>query len=251
MATLHHKRPDAVIGHDAGRMRQEIDKFLRLCRRPALLEYGEPIQALASGQYCLEERNGRLSIEVWGEMHNTARRILSVDKQGTGMLECSVHRFGGKPGSISFLDLDRPQTAHKAISGARKNFAEQFRRMLCRQFPGWEITALTSSLDLRRSFSSLFPRALLVRGQQQIAALACPTASEESTFLTSALLWCDHVGSHAKVGTHTMLALFLPDQAGNLTSHRVRWLNGETDVNMFRFNEHGSAGQVEIGRAHV
>lgn len=230
---------------EAASMREAIDAFLSVCRRPALLEYGEPVQALVSGQYCLEERSGRLWIEVWSDTRTTTRRILSVDKHSTGVLECSIQRFGGKPGALSFLDLDRPQTAYKAVSGARRTFAEQFRRMLCRQFPGCEIASLSSALDLRRSFSSLFPRARLVRCHQQIAALACPSPADEPTFLTFALIWFDYVRSHSNAGTWTSLALFLPDQAGNLTSHRVRWLNGRTEVHMFRFNEHGSAGEVD------
>ncbi|MBV8896460.1 MAG: hypothetical protein JO051_08105 [Acidobacteriaceae bacterium] len=245
MATLHHKRQDADISQAANEMRDAIQTFLGQCRSPAVLEYGEPIQPLTSGEYCLEDRSGRLWIEVSSDTRTFARRILSIDKHATGVLECSIHRFGGKPGSISFLDLDRPQTAHKAATGVRRTFAEQFRRMLCRHFPGWEITALTSSLDLRRSFSSVFPRALLVRSHQQIAALACPTAEEESAFLTFALLWLDHARAHARTGTRTSLVLFLPAQAGNLTAHRVRWLNGHTEVHMFRFNEHGSAGEVD------
>jgi len=226
-------------------MQAAIQAFLAGCRRPALLEYGEPMQPLIDGQYCLEERSGRLWIEVWGETRTVARRILSVDRHATGTLECTIHRFGGKPGTLNFLDLDRPQTAHKAVSGARRNFGEQFRRMLSRQFPGWEIATLTSSLDLRRSFSSVFPRACLVRGGQQIAALACPSLADEPMFLTFALIWFDYVSSHCKTGMSTSLALFLPDQAGNLTSHRVRWLKAQTQARMFRFNEHGSAGEVD------
>ncbi len=226
-------------------MQAAITTFLSTCRRPALLEYGEPIQSLTSGQYWLEDRGGRLWIEVCGETRTISRRILSIDKHATGSLECSIQRFGGKPGSLSFLDLERPQTAYKAISGTRRNFGEQFRRMLCRQFPGWEITTLTSSMDLRRSFSSVFPRACLVGGHQQIAALACPSSADEPAFLTFALIWLDHLRAHARADACTSLALFLPDQAGNLTAHRVRWLNGETEVRLFRFNEHGSAGEVD------
>jgi hypothetical protein len=209
------------------------------------LEYGEPLQPLIAGQYCLEERAGRLWIEVLGETRTVARRILSVEKHSTGVLECTIHRFSGKPGTISFLDLDRPQTAHKTVSGTRRSFGEQFRRMLSRQFPGWEIAALTSSLDLRRSFSSVFPRACLIRGNQQIAALACPSPAEEPTFVTFALIWFDYLSCRCKTGTRTSLALFLPDEAGNLTSHRVRWLDANMEPRMFRFNEHGSAGEVD------
>lgn len=246
MATLHDKRPvELVSSENAASLRDAITTFLRACRRPALLEYGEPIQPLTSGQYWLEDREGRLWIEVCGETRTISRRILSIDKHATGSLECSIQRFGGKPGLLSFLDLDRPQTVHKVVSGTRRNFSEQFRRMLCRQFPGWEITSLTSSLDLRRSFSSVFPRASVVRSYQQIAALACPSPADEPSFLTFALIWLDHLRSHSKTGTRTILALFLPDGTGNLTAHRVRWLNGETEVHMFRFNGHGSAGEVD------
>jgi hypothetical protein len=226
-------------------MRESIEAFLANCSRPALLEYGEPIQALTPGQYWLEGRSGRLWIEVCGETRTLSRRILSIDGHATGSLECSIHRFGAKPGTLTFLDLNRPQTAHKAVAGMRRNFGEQFRRILCRQFPGWEIAALSSSLDLRRSFSSVFPRASLLRNHQQIAALACPSALDEPTFLTFALIWFDHLRRHSKTGTRTSLALFLPDAMGNLTAHRVRWLNGEIEVHMFRFNEHGSAGEVD------
>jgi hypothetical protein len=226
-------------------MRNAIEAFLTACRRPALLEYGEPLHPLRQGDYSLEDRNGRLWIEVSNETRTVARRILSVDRQSTAVLECSIQRFGGKPGSISFLDLDRPQSAYKATSGARRTFGEQFRRMLTRQFPGWEIATLTSALDLRRSFSSAYPRACMVRSFHQIAALACPSAADEPEFLTSALLWLDHLRSHAKADTRSSLALFLPDGSGNLTAHRVRWLNGATEVTLFRFNQHGSAGIVD------
>jgi hypothetical protein len=119
--------------------------------------------------------------------------------------------------------------------------------MLARQFPGWEITGLTSSLDLRRSFSSVFPRACIARGQHRIAALACPAQVDEPALLTFALIWLQHIRVHSDAGTRTSLALFLPDTGGNLTAHRLRWLGPETEVTMFRFNEHGSAGMVDPG----
>jgi hypothetical protein len=162
------------------------------------------------------------------------------------VLDCTVHRFGGKPGKLTFLDLDRPQTAHKALAGARQNFTEQFRRMLSRQFPGWEISTLSCGMDLQRSFSPVFPRARLVRGHHQIAALACPDLQNESAMLTFALIWHSHLHTHRREGAHTSLCLFLPDTAGNLTAHRLHWLTGcPIDAHLFRFNAHGSAGEVD------
>jgi hypothetical protein len=245
VATLHIKRPDHPPGQDAASIRAGIEAFLASCRRPALLEYGEAVLPLASGQYSLEDRSGRIWFEVWEETRSVSRRILSIDRHTTGVLECSIQRFGGKPGSISFLDLDRPQTAPKTVAGIRRTFAEQFRRMLNRQFPGWDIQTLTCSLDLRRSFSSVYPRACVVQGHRQVAALACLAAIDEPALLTVALIWLSHVRAAVKGGTHVSLALFLPDGAGNLTAHRMRWLNAETEIRLFRFNEHGSAGMVD------
>lgn len=223
-----------------------IETFLTNCRAPAVLEHGEEAIPLRTGEYSLENRAGKVSIEVWTESRSISRRILSVDRHSTGVLDCSVHRFGGKPGKLSFLDLERPQSAHRFQSGMRQSFAEQFRRMLFRHFPGWEIAALSSSLDLQHSFSSIFPRACLVRGNQQIAALACPSPREEHALLTFALIWFHHLRTRSRTGMHTSLVLLLPDTAGNLTAHRLRWLTGESlQTRLFRFNAHGSAGEVD------
>lgn len=223
-----------------------IEAFLKTCRTPALLEYGEPAVSLSAGEYALEIRTGKLFIETWAGTRSLSRRILTIERQAPGILDCTVQRFGAKPGQLSFLDLDRPQTAHKAQSGERQSFAEQFRRMLFRQFPGWSLPALSCGMDLQRSFSSVFPRAALTRGNQQIAALACPSPAHESALLTSALIWHDHLDAHSRPGTQTSLALFLPDTSGNLTAHRLRWLTGRAlNAHLFRFNSHGSAGEVD------
>lgn len=237
-----------------------IQTFLGACRRPAVLEYGDAPQPLVPGEYALELRSGKLWIEIWTETRSLSRRILSVERHSTGVLDCTIQRFGGQPGSLSFLDLDRPQAAHKKLCGIRQNFTEQFRRMLFRQFPGWEISALTCSMDLRRSFSAIYPRARLLRGNQQIAAVACPAFEDEPALLTAALIWLDHVRTHSPQGVETSFSLFLPDNAGTLTAHRLRWLTGGllapssgerssgaplSGPRLFRFNAHGSAGEVD------
>jgi len=223
-----------------------IEAFLATCRRPAALEYGENPIPLAVGCYALEIRSGRLSIEIWDEARSLSRRILSVERHSTGVLDCVIHRFGGKPSRLTFLDLDRPQTVHRTRMGHRQNFAEQFRRMLQRQFPGWEVETLSSALDLQHSFSSVFPRAKVTRGGHILAAMACPDPQDEPAFLAFALIWHHHLKSHRRTNGQTSLCLFLPEVSGNLTAHRLRWLTGETLCpRLFRFNSHGSAGEVD------
>ncbi len=223
-----------------------IEAFLAQCRQPAAQEQGEPNIRLLPGQYALEIRSGRLSIEIWSENRSLSRRIVNLERSSTGILDCVIQRFGNKPGRLTFMDLDRPQTAHRVLTGSRQSFAEQFRRMLSRQFPGWEIKTLTVAQDLRRSFSSVYPRAHLSLGRRRIAAMACAQPEQESELLAFALIWHEHIRSRFDAEFSTCLALFLPQGSGNLTAQRLRWMNKDRlPIAIFLHNEHGSAGEVD------
>ena len=223
-----------------------IDAFLATCRRPAALEYGENPIPLLAGCYALEIRSGRLSIEIWDDTRSVSRRIMSLERHSTGVLDCAIQKFGGKLSRLTFLDLDRPQTVHRTRMGQRQNFAEQFRRMLQRQYSGWEVESLSSALDLQHSLSSIFPRAKVTRGSHTLAAMACPDPEDEPAFLTYALIWHRYLHVRRRTPGLTSLCLFLPESSGNLTVHRLRWLTGESLIpRLFRFNAHGSAGEVD------
>ncbi len=211
-----------------------------------MLEYGEQPIAVAPGEFALEIRSGNLWIEIWNDTRSISRKILSIERHTTGALDCSIQRFGGKTGKLTILDLDRPQAAHRSLRGLRENFAEQFRRMLSRQFPAWGISSLSSSPDLQRSFSSRFPRARLERGNLGMAAFACPTPDDEEDVLSFALIWYDHVRKHSRSGTRVELCIFLPEGSGRLSAQRLRWLTGQSlSSRLFLFNAHGSAGEVD------
>lgn len=239
------KREQAAL-EDPINLSAAVDAFVKAARKPAVLDFGDKPMRLIEGQYALEVRAGKLSVEVWEEGRSLCRKILSIDRASAAVMDCTVQRFGGATGTLAFLDLDRPQTASRAIRGTRQSFTEQFRRMLCRQFPGWQIGSISSALDLRRSFSATFPRAWLSRGYHHIAALACPSPELEPAILPSALLWYDYLASNLNSPCQLSLCLFLPEQSGNLTAHRLHWLTGRPlQPRIFRFNEHGMAGEVD------
>jgi hypothetical protein len=232
---LHSKEPEELI--------EDIQSFLANCRAPAVLEEGEELMSLREGEYAVEIRSGRLWLEVWHSERALSRRILSVEPGGVGALQCLIQKFGGTTGKLTFLDTAKPQTGAKRMSGERKSFAEQFRRMLYRQFPGFTIRTLTTGMDLQRSFSPVFPRAVLVRGSHQIIAMVAPTADDEAALLTFASIWFDYQRQRSAPGLRNEVALFLPASAGCLTAQRLRWLT--LPARMFRFNEHGSAGEID------
>jgi hypothetical protein len=69
---------------------------------------------------------------------------------------------------------------------------------------------------------------------------------DEAELLTFALIWHDYVRSRGRAAGETSLCLFLPEAAGTLTAHRLRWLAGDClSPRLFRFNGHGSAGEVD------
>jgi len=209
-------------------------------------EWGENLIPLLPDQYGLQIQSGRLTIEIWSENRSISRRILALQRRSSGILDCTIQRFGGKPGRLSFLDLNRPQTAHRSLTGSRQNFAEHFRTMAARQFPGWTIHCLTAAQDLRRSFSGVYPRAKLTQGSHTVAAIACSNPMEELQFLTFALIWHHALQARAAPADMVSLALFLPEGSGNVTAHRLRWLNRQRlQPAIYLYNQHGAAGQVD------
>lgn len=223
-----------------------LQTFISNCSRPAVLEPGEDPMPLCTGNYVLEPASAHVLLEVWDERRSVSRRIIDAKKNGPGLLDCSIVRFGSVTGKLTILDADRPQTSYRMLRGSRETFAEQFRRMLNRQFPGCEIAFLGSAPDLQRSFSPIFPRARLQCGNRIIAALACPAPENEPALLSFALIWFDHVRRHAPAGSCVSLILFLPEISGRLTAHRLRFLDtASLACRVFLFNENGSAGEVD------
>jgi hypothetical protein len=246
VTTLYHRSNSFTEEPDAEALLLAVQTFLSECRSPGALEFGEEVVPLMPGQYALEIRSGKLSIEIWAQNRSISRRIIDIERKSTGVLDCQIQRFGNKPSRMSFLDMDKPQTAHRKLTGSRQSFGEQFRRMLTRQFPGWDIKTLTTAQDLRRSFSGVYPRAHLAKNRQHVAALALAEPEQESELLAFALIWMQHIRSAYDAEFSTKLALFLPQGCGNQTAHRLRWMNKDRlPFTLYIFNEHGSAGQVD------
>jgi hypothetical protein len=86
-------KPSQTVDADA--LLAAIEKFLSSCRSPAVMELGEEITHLTRGKYALELRAGRVWIELWCETRSVCRRILTIERQAIGVLDCTVQRFGG------------------------------------------------------------------------------------------------------------------------------------------------------------
>ena len=84
-----------------------IQNFLAQCREPALLEPGEEIMPIASGNLVLERNGGRLTLQAWDQTRNFTRKVTALSQSGPGRLELTVERFGRREGKLWLLDLAR------------------------------------------------------------------------------------------------------------------------------------------------
>lgn len=245
MLTNHH---DKGVGpadrtQEAKRLLEQIEDFVRGCARPAVLEMGDDPIALVEGEHAWEVRNGSVLFSAWPEQRSMNRRITAIEGRKPGLLVCRIQRFGAPDGRLNVLDLGHPKSAARLVTGERHTFSEAFRRMLSRQFPGWALRTFSTGLNMPHSFSPKFPRAILEHGKRRIAAMACPSVEDESQMLSFALLWHDYASGAENNRARVPLALFLPENAGNTTALRLKWLR--VNVRLYRFNEHGSAGEVD------
>lgn len=228
-----------------GTLKGEIESFLRSCRLPAALEQGEPPFPLQPDFFALEARQADVLLEVWDDKRHLARRIRSIEQQRPGRLQMCVERFGGKPGSLTLVDLDRPQNAPAVRAGERSVFLEQFRRFVSRQFPRWTIRELTNGADLCHTLSPSYPRALLSRGTHAVAALAASPDHADHA-LAFGLIWLDHLRQLHRRLTVESLALFLPLGNHKTTCLRLRHLNaGRVRPLLFLYDESGFEQQAD------
>jgi hypothetical protein len=225
-----------------------IVRFLERGRAPALLEPGEAEYRLLPGSYTLEWRNGRLTIQVWDERRNLARRIVGLGEESSGKLELTIERFGKRQGCIYLLDGTRGG-AEGQRRGARLVFREQFRRSLSRQFPGWQIAELSSEANLEESLSPAFPRALLTSGATGLAALAAPPEpGAAASALTFALIWLDYLRRRERRLGVENLAVFYPEREARPACQRIRFLNHRAvRVQAFVYTEEGYEERLDAG----
>jgi len=207
-------------------VRVAIELFLATARSPVLMEPGEDPLPICPGKFVLGTRAGGCTLECWDGTRNLVRRIRAVGKVRRGFLELEIERFGGRTGSLLLIDLAQASNVPTVRHGTRLKYREQFRMSLRRQYSGWKLVELSTEPDLHHSLSPAYPRALLRRGNQAIAAIgAAEDAQDIDNVLSFGLIWLDYLRrreTRLSVGT---LAVFVPIGSENTTCHRVRYLN--------------------------
>src|SRR5258708_34849678 len=97
----------------AAELRDSIEAFLRNAREPALMEPGEELLPLTEGNYAIEMRGSRLTLQAWDRSRNWTRRIVDIGEISNARLEMTVERFARREGEMFLLDLARRAGAEK------------------------------------------------------------------------------------------------------------------------------------------
>lgn len=248
--------PDAEF-RKVEELRKAIETFLSQCRKPELLEPGEPAipirmqgsgpEIRVSGNLHLTPMGKWLCVEALGEEKVLSRRVTGVRSASASRLELITHKLGGKPGKLFLFDAFQPSNEGLGRKGRRQVFGEQFRRMLQREFSGWRIAELSTEAHLEESLSPAYPRALLARGKRGIAAIAAPPNSDVDGVLSFALIWLDYLRRRQNQAEReiTELVVFLPEGRHRTTCLRLNYLHNAR-YRAFCYDAAGLASEVDL-----
>lgn len=190
------------------------------------MEPGEPILLLDPDHFTMEAKAAHITFQAWDVSRNLVRRVTSVGRTEKGKLSLKVQRFAGREGSMQLVDLAHPRTQDWERKGSRMVFRERFRCMLEREFPGWKVAEISTEADLEHSLSPAFPRALLTRGPQAIAAIAAPPDCLDCPLMLSfGLIWLDYLRRRNLKHAVGALTFWAPSPVAASLSFYLRWLD--------------------------
>jgi hypothetical protein len=229
-------------------LRQTIESFLLACRQPALSEPGEETLALSAANFALETRGSALSLQAWDDRRNLVRRVTGIERQTRGKLVLKIERFAKRPGTLALIDLAQPSGQDVALHTRRLEFRDRFRLFLRRQFPGFQLAALTTEPDLEHSLSPAYPRALLRRGASAWAAIgASPDLFHAEGVLTFGLIWLDYLRRREPSLTIQGLILYLPAGLEKTTCLRLLFLDpAAAQYAAFAYGEDGEESRIDL-----
>ncbi|MGH9788553.1 MAG: hypothetical protein ACRD4U_07625 [Candidatus Acidiferrales bacterium] len=224
-------------------LRARIESFLSADPAREITEDGELLFELRRTEFRLEENRGRLLLHLWSPERNWVRRVVDIAEETSERLVVEVERFGGRrPGKLVVAAPRRRAPSERERAAARRQFSAWFRRLLERQFPRARLEALSTAADLKRSFSGLYTRALLVEagGRDWWAVMGASGGEDSATadgLLTYALIWLDWNRRRYPERVWAGLRLFLPAGRAATTANRLAILGATLKNELYEVDE--------------
>ncbi len=231
---------------------QMLSDFLTGARAAVVVEDGAIAFDLAESKYSVSGEYNKCLLHLWSGERNFVRRVLDAEVRTT-TLRLQVQRMGqNRPTRLDFC-RDRDQRSPAARRAARAAYEPRLRRALERNFPGWTVVRLTTSVDLEHSFGPAYLRGWLRLGQRALAVVGVNDEETQSTVdgaLTCGILWleaCRLAQQERRVMER--LAMVVPRGMATLTRQRMAHLHPATAKwQLYEFDQREDAlAPLDIG----
>lgn len=238
----------AAVADPPELLRARIEEFVRECRAPAVLEPGEKTIPLEEGRFDMQVQGGALVLHAWSAETSLVRRIVRIRDAERGRLNLVTRRLAQGEGGLLILDLARAG-AHLERQAGRLEFRERFRRILAREFGGWQIAQISASADLEHTLSPAYARALVTRGQSAFAAIGVDSEADPAAYdhiLSFGLIWLDYLRNREQRRAVEGLKLFLPQGRSRATANRLAFLDpARATYELYELSPAGAATRVD------
>jgi hypothetical protein len=172
---------------------RSLEQFLSDSRHGVVVEEGQIIFDLDSARFSISAERGRCLLHMWSVERNIVREVVDSESRN-GVLRLAVRKFAQSRTHQLQICRERDRRTPTARKTARTHYARLLERVLQREFPDWNVAKLSTSMDLERSFSPLYTRALLRKGRSAFAVLGVNQQENQASIdaaLTFGLLWLE------------------------------------------------------------
>ncbi len=205
-----------------------LEQFLLESQHGVVIEQGEIVFNLDSARFSISAERGRCLLHMWSAERNMVREIVDAELK-KDVLQLAARKFAqSRPHQLQIC-RERDRRSPAARKTARSHYSKVLERVVQREFPDWTLTRLSTSMDLKRSFSPVYTRGLLRKGQSAMAVLGVnqqETPASIDAALTFAVLWLDHC-RHQQAGRCTVegLRIYVPPKRSATLALRMAYLN--------------------------
>jgi hypothetical protein len=193
-----------------------------------VVEDGRTIFDFTNAHYSAAPERERCLLQIWSEERNIVRRAVSAEVKN-GILKLSVLRFGQTKPTRLEICSQAERRSPSSLKAIRAKYQRALKRAAEKLFPGWMLEQLTTSADLEHSFSAVYARGLLRRGQERIALVGCGEGELQATIDNSvavAVLWLEYCREHLDDRAHaSSCALVVPEGRAQTAQLRLSHLN--------------------------
>src|SRR5437016_10073289 len=170
-----------------------VDDFLCGARDAVVLDDGEVVFDLAQANYSISGERNKCLLHLWSAERNVVRRVVDLEIKNE-VLRLAVQRLGQSHPTKLEICRQRDRRTPTAKRAARLAYQRLLQRVLTRNFLGFKVAKLSTSMDLERSFGPIYSRGLLQQGQSAFAVLGVNAQEAQSSIdaaLTFGILWLD------------------------------------------------------------